>query len=73
MHPPLSSTQPPLSSTHHPLSSHNVHRCFVRDLDQSEEPVRCTLSSLLGVPGVCNVGNTRVLDVCAPRVLYNAP
>eukprot|EP00959_Pyramimonas_sp_CCMP1952_P181141 3787740-Pyramimonas_sp.AAC.1 len=29
------------------------------------------LSSPGGILGVHNVGNTRVLDVCAPRVLYN--
>eukprot|EP00976_Prorocentrum_cordatum_P113706 1195738-Prorocentrum_minimum.AAC.6 len=32
----------------------------------------CTLG-ILGILGVHNVGNTRVLDVCAPHVLYNTP
>eukprot|EP00976_Prorocentrum_cordatum_P093821 1189551-Prorocentrum_minimum.AAC.2 len=48
---------------HNPLTvlwqSHIVHRCFVRDLDQSKEPVRCTRSLLLGILGVRNVGNVR--------------
>eukprot|EP00976_Prorocentrum_cordatum_P097844 1191152-Prorocentrum_minimum.AAC.2 len=37
----------------------------------AKKPVRCTRGLLLGIPVVHNVGNTRVLDVCAPRVLCN--